>query len=111
MGVQFLFGALLVVLTVIAVETALGLCFDPRYRDFPFAALTGALVPFLVATTPRLSFRRWRASAETVAATMLAIAAIYIFLNETAQNWQASWYCAALIALAFILAQVRGEPG
>jgi len=111
MGVQYVFGALLVVLTVLAVEAALGLSFDPRYRDFPFAALTGALVPFLVATTWRLSFPRWRASAEMVAAVILALAAIYVFLNETAQNWQAAWFCTALVGLALILAQVRDEPG
>jgi hypothetical protein len=27
--------------TVLATETALGLVFDPRYRDFPFAPFTG----------------------------------------------------------------------
>ena len=110
MGVQNVFGALLVVLTVLAVEAALGLGFDPRYRDFPFAALTGALVPFLVTTAWRMSFPRWRASAEIVAAVILALAAIYVFLNETAQNWQAAWFCMALLGLALILAQVRDEP-
>ena len=39
-------GAALVVTTLIGAETALGFVFDPRYRDFPFAALTMAVVPF-----------------------------------------------------------------
>ena len=32
--------------TLIGAETALGFVFDPRYKDFPFAALTMAVVPF-----------------------------------------------------------------
>ena len=39
-------GLALLVTAVIAAETALGFVFDPRYRDFPFAALTMAVVPF-----------------------------------------------------------------
>ena len=35
-------GVLLIALAVLAVQAALGLVFDPRYRDFPFAPLTGA---------------------------------------------------------------------
>src|SRR5712675_919880 len=41
-----LLGAALLVTTVIGAETALGFVFDPRYHDFPFAALTMAVVPF-----------------------------------------------------------------
>ena len=41
-------GATLIVTTLIAAETALGFVFDPRYRDFPYAALTMAVVPFWV---------------------------------------------------------------
>jgi hypothetical protein len=36
-------GILLVALAVLSVQAALGLVFDARYRDFPFAPLTGAL--------------------------------------------------------------------
>src|SRR6202035_2357006 len=39
-------GAALVVTTLIGAETALGFVFDPRYKDFPYAALTMAVVPF-----------------------------------------------------------------
>jgi glucan 1,3-beta-glucosidase len=116
-------GALLVVLTVLAVEAALGLVFDPRYRDFPFPALTGALVPFLVMTMspvmkrssdiktfwPRL--RGLRPGAETVAAATLALSAVYILINETLANWQAAWFCAALLGLALILLPARDAPG
>src|SRR5262245_21975644 len=34
-------GFVLIVLAVLGVQAALGLVFDPRYRDFPFAPLTG----------------------------------------------------------------------
>ena len=36
-------GLLLVALTALALQSALALSFDPRYRDFPFAPMTGAL--------------------------------------------------------------------
>ena len=41
-----LLGIALIVTTLIGAETALGFTFDPRYRDFPFASLTMAVVPF-----------------------------------------------------------------
>src|SRR5262249_24375982 len=43
-------GVLLIALTLLALQAALGLVFDPRYRDFPFAALTAAVVPFALLT-------------------------------------------------------------
>src|SRR4030095_9185120 len=39
-------GLLFVAVTVLAVQSALALSFDPRYRDFPFAPMTAAVVPF-----------------------------------------------------------------
>ena len=41
-----LLGLSLVATALIASETALGLVFDPRYKDFPYASLTMAVVPF-----------------------------------------------------------------
>ena len=38
-------GLVLAVITLTATEIALGLVFDPRWRDFPFASLTMAAVP------------------------------------------------------------------
>jgi len=38
------------VTTLIGAGTALGFTFDPRYRDFPFASLTMAVVPFALLT-------------------------------------------------------------
>src|SRR5262249_16126131 len=44
-------GALLIGLTLLAVQAGLGLVFDPRYRDFPLAAFTPAVVSFALPTS------------------------------------------------------------
>ncbi len=46
-------GAILVVATVLALQTALGLVFDPRYRDLTFAPMTAAVILFAVAVGRR----------------------------------------------------------
>ena len=51
---------------ITAVLTVLGLVFDPRYRDFPYAALTGALFPFLVMITSRPRLKLVVPGAESV---------------------------------------------
>jgi glucan 1,3-beta-glucosidase len=100
-------GGVMAAVTVLAIQTALGLVFDPRYRDFPFAALTAATVPLLglVLIGPRAAGAR--GTAETIAAALLALSAAFIAANETFANWQALWLCGALIALALTLARVR----
>jgi exo-beta-1,3-glucanase (GH17 family) len=108
--VQLGLGVVLVALTVLAIQAALGLVFDPRYRDFPFAPLTAATIPFLVLTL-LLSSRGRRGAAEVAAAVLLALSALYILFNETLANWQALWFCAALAALVLILFRVRDAPG
>ena len=109
-GLDWALGGTLVALMLVSIEAALGLVFDPRYRDIPFAPLTAAAVPFLVllASTPRLTGSR--AIAETVAAAVLALSAVYIVFNERFSNWQSVWFCAGLIGLAFILERARGAP-
>jgi exo-beta-1,3-glucanase (GH17 family) len=105
-----LVGVLLIVLTLLAAQAAVSLVFDPRYKDFPFAPLTAAAVPFLLHTlTIRPQGRR--GAAELAAAGVLALSVPYIALNETFANWQALWLCAALLVLAFSLAQGRAAPG
>ncbi len=100
-------GATKIALMLFAVEAALGLVFDRRYRDIPFAPVTAAAIPFLVLlfSVPRPSGSR--AMAETVAAAILAFSASYILFNESFANWQSVWFCAGLIALAAILALGR----
>jgi len=103
-------GGTLIALMLCAVEAALGLVFDPRYRDVPFAPLTAAALPFLVVAvaTPRPPGAR--AMAETMAAAALAVSAVYIVFNEGFADWQAVWFCAGLIGLALILARARDAP-
>ena len=100
-------GAILCVVMWLSVQTGLGLVFDPRYRDFPFAPLTSATVPFLVLTIMCRRKKGPQGTAEVVAAATLAVAAVYIALNETFANWQAMWLAAILAAAAFILVQLR----
>jgi len=101
-------GLTLIVLTLLAVQAALGLVFDPRYRDFPFPALTAAAIPFAV--LKRSWPRCLPPCAETVAAATLALSAVYIVLNETVANWQALWFAAGLLVLAVSLAPGRAAP-
>jgi hypothetical protein len=104
-------GVVFIALTLLSVETALGLVFDPRYRDIPFAPQSAAVFAFLVLmlSTPRPEGSP--PAAETLAAIALAVSAVYIAINETFANWQAIWLCAGLIGLAVILARTRDAPG
>ena len=104
-------GLLLVALTVLAVQAALGLVFDPRYRDFPFAPLTAAAFSFLLLLRAPPRRRDLRPAAETIAAAVLALAAIYIACNETFANWQAVWFCGGLFVFAVTLLPARDAPG
>ncbi len=99
--------------TVLAVQTALGLVFDPRYRDFTDAQLSAAVVPFAItillvgrASGAGTAGAR-RPSAETIAAVTLALSAVYIVLNEGFANWQALWFGGVLVMLAFTLGRQR----
>lgn len=103
-------GFTLVALTLLAIHAALGLDFDPRYRDFPYAPLTAAIVPFLMMTIS-LPRRTGSVPAETSAAVTLGLSSIYIAYNEGLANWQAVWLCGALFILAVILLRARDAPG
>jgi glucan 1,3-beta-glucosidase len=102
-------GLLLVALGVLAVQAALVLVFDPRYRDFPFAPLTGAVIPFVLLVGP-WAWRPKPPAAEAAMAATLVGAAIYVAFNEGIANWQALWFAASLAALALTLAQARDAP-
>jgi glucan 1,3-beta-glucosidase len=100
-------GAALVVTTLIGTETALGFVFDPRYRDFPFAALTMAVVPFSTLMLLNRPQEGVRPTAEAVFAGLLAAAVLYTGFNEGANNWQSLWTCAVYLLLAVTLWQAR----
>jgi len=106
-----LFGLLLVALVALAIQSALALSFDPRYRDFPFAPMTGAVVPFVLISLMAPHTAGRKPLAETVAAAVLVLCAGFIVWNETLANWQALWFAATLAVLAFSLLRTRDAPG
>lgn len=100
-------GFVLIATTLVTVEIALGLVFDPRSRDFPFAGLTMAVVPVW---TLGLLYRRksdMNVTAEAVFAGLLVAAALFLFLNEGVHNWQSLWTAAAFLLFGAALRPPR----
>jgi hypothetical protein len=105
--ITVLLGLVLAITTLIAAETALGFVFDPRYKDFPFAALGMAVVPFaglMLVNRPQAGVRP---VAEAVFAALLAGSALYIGFNEGPNNWQSLWTCAIYLTFSVTLWQAR----
>ena len=104
-------AALLVVTMVAAIHVALGLVFDPRYKDFPFAALTGPVTALAVAAFmgARGAFRP--GLADIAAACVMAGSALFIVANEGIANWQAVWLALLLAILAVTVLRARAAPG
>ncbi len=100
-------GLVWTVTIVIGTATALGLIFDPRFIDFPFAALTMAAVPFAAVTLLNPAKKEKRPLAESMFASVFLVAAIYVGINEGPANWQSLWTCAAYLLLALTLWRVR----
>jgi glucan 1,3-beta-glucosidase len=101
-------GLALTVTTVIAAATALGFTFDPRYRDFPYAALTMAVLPFWMLMLLNRPQSGTRPVAEAAFAGLLAGAALFTAVNEGPDNWQSLWTCALYLLLGVTLWQARG---
>jgi exo-beta-1,3-glucanase (GH17 family) len=108
-AVTILLGLVLVITTLIAAESALGFAFDPRYRDFPYASLTMAVVPFLSLMVLNRPPTGVRPIAESAFAGLLAIAAVFVGINEGRDNWQSLWTCAVYLLLALTLWRARAE--
>jgi exo-beta-1,3-glucanase (GH17 family) len=108
-----LLGVVLIVTTLIASATALGFAFDPRYRDFPFAALTMAVVPFAALMLVNRPNEGVRPIAESAFAGLLVATALYTGFNEGNQNWQSMWTCVIYLLLAITLLRARAAqiPG
>ncbi|HEV2153941.1 beta-(1-6) glucans synthase [Bradyrhizobium sp.] len=92
---------------VIGTATAIGLVFDPRFVDFPYAALTMAAVPFAAVMLINPVDGGVRPMAESIYAGVFLFAAIYVGFNEGPANWQSLWTCAAYLILAVTLWRVR----
>jgi exo-beta-1,3-glucanase (GH17 family) len=103
-----LLGTVLIVTVLIGAETALGFVFDPRYKDFPFAALTMAVLPFATLMLLNRPPQGARPVSEAVFAGLFAIAALYTVFNEGLANWQSLWTCAMYFVLGITLWQARG---
>jgi hypothetical protein len=102
-----LLGLTLIVTALIAAQTALGFVFDPRYRDFPFAALTMAVVPFAGLMTVNRRAEGTRPIAEATFAGLLVASLVYIGFNEGPDNWQSLWTCAIYLLFAITLWRAR----
>jgi exo-beta-1,3-glucanase (GH17 family) len=98
-----LLGLSLIITTLIAAETALGFTFDPRYRDFPFASLTMAVVPYALLTLLNRPQEGVRPIAESVFAGLFVVAGLYTGFNEGPANWQSLWTCAMYFLLSLTL--------
>jgi exo-beta-1,3-glucanase (GH17 family) len=107
-ALPILLGIVLAATSMVAAGTALGLVFDPRYQDFPFAALTMAVLPFATLMLLNRPKAGARPIAEAVFAGLLAGAALFIGFNEGPDNWQSLWTCAAYLLFALTLWQARG---
>jgi len=102
-------GGTLAVVTLIAAVSALNLVFDPRWRDFPYPALTMAAVPLWMVTLFNRSTSSANPKVEASFATLLGAAALFILLNEGFANWQSLWCCAAYGLFSVTLWRV--QPG
>ena len=102
-----LLGVCLAVTAVIGLESALGFVFDPRYRDFPFAALTMAVLPMSLLVLLNRRAEGTRPTAEAVFAGALVLSAAYIVVNEGLTNWQSLWTCAIYAGLGATMWRAR----
>jgi hypothetical protein len=73
--------------------------FDPRYRDFPFAALTMSVLPFLLLTAINRRAEGSRSLAELAFAGVLVISALYTGFND--------WTCGIYLLFALTLSRAR----
>ncbi len=106
--IALVLAGLLALTMIAAMHVALGLVFDPRYKDFPLAALTGPVAALAV-----LAFAGARpcpqpGRAETLGAVVLAGCGLFIIANEGIANWQALLFAVLLVALALTLLR---QPG
>jgi exo-beta-1,3-glucanase (GH17 family) len=107
----FLLACLFAATMVAALHVAMGLVFDPRYKDFPLAALTGPVAALaVVACADRHTLRCARSRpgvAERVVALVLTGLALFVIVNEGIANWQALWFAALLVVLALSALEAR----
>ncbi len=109
--VGLILGALFIATVVAAIQVALGLVFDPRYKDFPLASLTGPAVAFFILAFANTRIAPDPGQAELAAAAVLAGSALFVTANEGSANWQAIWFALLLVLLALTALRARVLPG
>ena len=103
---------LLFVATVVAsLQVALGLVFDPRYKDFPVASLTAPVVALFMLAFTRTHGPLRPGPAEITAALLLLGSSAFIIVNEGIANWQAVWLAVLLTLMALTTLRAKAEPG
>ncbi|MBR0937750.1 glycosyl hydrolase family 17 protein [Bradyrhizobium jicamae] len=100
-------GLVWIVIIVIGTDTALGFVFDPREKDFPYASLTMAAIPFLAMTLLNRPRKGIRPMAESIFVGVFLLAAIYMGFSEGSDNWQSLWTSGAYVLLAMTLWRAR----
>jgi glucan 1,3-beta-glucosidase len=98
-------GSMLAALSVLSVFLALGLVFDPRYREFATSTLIGPVAGFLALAlvVPRTG----SVVSERVFAAVLALSAIVIVVQEKVSNWESLLFAGLLLTLAGTLFLAR----
>lgn len=100
-------GLAFTVTTLIAAENALAFVFDPRWRDFQFAGLAMAAVPFWTLALLNRPTSGARPLAETLFAGLFAVATTYVTFNEGLNNWQSLCTSATYMLLIATMWQAR----
>jgi exo-beta-1,3-glucanase (GH17 family) len=109
--VEVILAALLTATVVAAIHVALGLVFDPRYKDFPIAALMGPVMALAILAVADGKLPPLPGAAEIAAAGVLAGAALFVIANEGIANWQAVLFAILLLVLALTALRARAAPG
>jgi len=101
-SVAVVLAALLAVTMVAAMHVALGLVFDPRYKDFPLAALACPVIALAILAVAGSGAPR-PGTAEIAGASVLIGSALFIVVNEGIANWQALLFAGLLVLLSATL--------
>ena len=96
---------------IAAIHVALGLVFDPRYKDFPLAALAGPVIALAVLAVAGSNAPARPGAAEIAAAIVLAGSALFVIANEGIANWQALLFATLLLLLALTAVRAKAAPG
>jgi exo-beta-1,3-glucanase (GH17 family) len=107
---SLLLAILFVATVVAAIHIGLGLAFDPRYKDFQLALLSGPIVAFAIVALASGAPRLKPDAAEITAAALLAGSALYVVFDEGFLNWQALWFAGLLLVLAVTALLARRAP-